>query len=223
MADALLAALDTATAVLTVLVAIAFARVWAASRDALHLLFVLGFFLLGLSFLLTGPLLGAPSESTPALLLRLSGAVAGVLLIAFGYLTDRRHGSARLGLAFLWTVLTGLVLVTVVYVISLPETDLPSVRSVRLVGNLVSAGAFLLCGGLASLRIPRPVRRERILVPVAFLALAAENIAWISVAMSPGATSPLPYLGRLAAVALLLAAVGLPAARDGSATAEAPT
>jgi len=211
MVDPLLLGLDSVSAVLTAVVAVAFARLWRDTRDLLDLALAIGFALVALSFLLSGGVFGDLPASSLTLGLRISVQVAGGLLLTSAYISLHRHGSVRLGLTFAWTVLLGAVLVTISYVFSLSEVRLPSLRAVEVVGNLALIPAFASCGFMSFSRTAGRPTLDWALVPAAFLSFAAENYTWLLSNLDPaGSLFPLPYLWRFMGIAFLLVAVGLP-------------
>ena len=221
MVDAGSVALGVFALVLATVVAAVFARGWRRTQDPLHLLVALSFVLLGVSFLVTTGLLDSLLSPGAALAARVAGQVAGGLLLLFGYTSVRRYGSARIGLAFVWTALTGMALVTIVYISSRAEGHFPSVGSVDLVGSLVLSASFALCGVMSFSGFIRHPMLERGLVPAAFLAFALENYTWLFLGTTHPSIALLPHLWRLTGLSLLLAAVWTPSRHRGPSGAAA--
>ncbi|MCA1813656.1 MAG: hypothetical protein LC624_06865 [Halobacteriales archaeon] len=210
----LFVALDAVSAVLTLIVALFFARIWRLTGSALLLLFAVGFGLVGVGYFGVSVSqfdLAAPIGAWDAL--RIAGQLGGALVLLFAYVSHRVHGSPRPWTVLAWSA-AGLSAIGALLFWAMP----PFAQSPRLGEALpVLHGlmflAYVACAVLALPGLLKQPTLDRALVPAAFLAWAATKYTWMVLDLLPQASTerlaPLVYCWRFLAIALLLAAIGL--------------
>lgn len=207
--------LDAVSAVLTLIVAAFFLQLVWATRESLHLLFAVGFLLLGLSFTSVAAselnLTVAPLEIDA---FQLSGQLAGALVLLMGYLSVRRHGRARLWIALAWAAAAAGLFFAVLYLVVPPFLTLPDLATSIPYAEGLMFLSFAGCAAMAASGFARHPTLDRVLVPAAFACLAATKYTWLLFDLS-GSLSIVPfvYVWRFLALGLFLFAIRLPPRR----------
>lgn len=211
MQPGVLLALDALSAVLTLLVALFFFRLWHASADPKHGLISLGFLVIGGTFpfsAISNLQLAATLDGVDAA--RLSGQLGGALVIALAYASARVHGESRPLIVLALAILAALAVYAVVIAI-------PPVGSLRGLFPAAHATMVLAYGTCAAFSLASVLRRPEatsFLVPGAFLSWALSKYTWLLHDFAPDdAIVPFVYVWRFSAIVLLLVAVALPARR----------
>lgn len=213
--SAALVTLDAISAGLAFLVAGFFIASWRRSRNDLFLLHAVGFALTAIGFLAVSQSEFDPAaEATRWDALRLAGRTGGALVLVFAYASARRHGSARPLRVLAWVAAAGGALLVAFYWGVPPRASLPPLEDSLVLAHVVQLVAFLGCVVLSSSSYRREPRADLALVPGAFVAWALTQYTWILIYISDEqAIVPFVYGWRFLALALLLAALALPARR----------
>jgi hypothetical protein len=217
--------LDSAAALLTLVVAAFFLRVSSITRSSQHLLFGVGFALVGVGYVGVSVSqfdLAQPLGSWDGL--RIAGQLGGALVLLSAYVSHRRHGSPRVWVALGWAA-AGVSAVGALLFWALPPfAQWPGFdQALPLLHGLMFL-AYAACAVLAARGALQQPSLDRALVPAAFLAWAATKYTWMIVDLLPRTDTAytiawLVYAWRFLAIALLLAAIGLGARPRGSSRA----
>ncbi|HLE98182.1 MAG TPA: hypothetical protein VI997_12490 [Candidatus Thermoplasmatota archaeon] len=213
----LLAAFDVLSSASAIGVAAAFAYIWQRSRSGLHLLFFVGFALVGLSFLtVSASQFDRLGEATFVDVIRLAGQTGAALVLFFAYVSGRVHGAVRPWFALAWASAVFAVGAVLVYFVLPPRLAFES-PSTFAAAHLVQAIAYAGCTVFSFQGLLRaPDRVGRLLVPIAFLFLFLSKHMWVLIDLSGAeALIPFVYMWRLSGLAFLLAALVIPAQSEG--------
>lgn len=169
---------DVVSTALFLLVAIRFGRMWRLSREGLELIYALGLIIQAVSFagLAAWRILDRPPH---ILLISLSTQLGGSLVLLFGYVSRRVHGSPRLWIALGWTTVALVLMVTVLLTLVPWIGSLPDIPSAGVVIHGFATASFAGIAMMASLGFSKHRVLARALVPGAFLAMAVSNYTWL--------------------------------------------
>jgi len=202
--------IDAVSSGLTVLVTLAFLRLWIRRREGIDLLFSIGMAAIALSFLLSTStrLPGHGLPFRPLLAANLSSRFAGVLVLLFTYISVRVHGSPRIWRALGWASLTGATLLALVYLFIVPGSESQSLRVALPYMNSFSAIGFGACSVLSFRGFLRHGALDRVFVPAAFLCFGVSSYTFFLLDVTRGGVPLLAgLLWRLVGAGFLATAV----------------
>lgn len=206
-----LVGLDAASAIMTVVVAAYFLRIYWTTRVDLHLLFGLGLLLVGASFATTAAShfdLGGDPDAYD--LLRIAGQLGGAFVVLFAYIgarSERRRSPwVALGLAAV-----ALSVFFIVLYLAAPRARFPPREQDFAIAHAVLFVTWGMNAWLAGQGSFRIARSGAGFVPAAFALFALSKYTWflVEVGQAADATVFLVYPWRIGAIAFLLSALVL--------------